>query len=72
MLLSLTGCAHYAPEPLTDASDILAAPDARYLVRPYGAEAGDSTQVIDLSAPLSDDAIAALAVTAAVPLSTAS
>lgn len=64
LLLSLTGCTHYAPEPLTEASEILATPDARYLVRSYGTEAGHSTQVIDLSAPLNEDAIATLAVTA--------
>ncbi|ODT94253.1 MAG: hypothetical protein ABS86_00380 [Sphingobium sp. SCN 64-10] len=64
LVLSLTGCTHYAPEPLTEASDILAKPDSRYLVRSYGTEAGHSTQVIDLSAPLREDAIATLAVTA--------
>lgn len=64
LLLSLTGCAHYAPQPLTDAPDVLATPDARLLVRSYGEMSGPSTQVIDLSGPLSEDAIAALAVMA--------
>lgn len=64
LLLSLTGCAHYAPDPLTDTPDILATPDARPMVGSYSAIAAPSTQAIDLSAPLGEDAIAALAVMA--------
>jgi outer membrane protein TolC len=64
LLLSLAGCAHYVPEPLTDKPGILATPDARLLVRPFTAMPGPATLTIDLSAPLSEDAIAALAVTA--------
>ncbi|MFD1103846.1 TolC family protein [Sphingobium olei] len=64
LFLLLAGCAHYTPDPLTNTPDILAAPDARLLVRSYGAMPGSVTQSIDLSAPLSEDAIAALVVTA--------
>lgn len=62
-LLSLAGCAHYAPEPLIETPDVLAAPDMRLLVGAYGAASGPDTQAINLSAPLSAGAIAALAVT---------
>ncbi|MBZ9646920.1 TolC family protein [Sphingobium sp. 3R8] len=63
-MLMMTGCAHYAPEPLIDTPDILAAPAAVSLVRPYGRASSPPTQAINLSAPLDEDAIAALAVTA--------
>lgn len=64
LFLSLASCAHYAPEPLTDTPDILAAPDAVLLVRAYGAMSGPATQTINLAAPLGENAIAALAVMA--------
>jgi outer membrane protein TolC len=64
LLLSLTGCAHYAAKPLTETQDMLAVPGTRLLVRSYGTTSGPSTQTIDLSLPLSEEAIAALAVTA--------
>lgn len=66
LILSLTGCAHYAPDPLDGGKGALAQPETTFLVRPYGLGSGNSAQTlaIDLSAPLSDQAIAAIAVMA--------
>ena len=60
----LAGCASYAPRPLTAPSDVLAAPDpailsvdATKIDRPYL-----TPQPIDLSAPLTPNALAVIAV----------
>lgn len=60
----LTGCASYAPKPLAAPSDVLAAPDpailsadAAKIDRPFL-----SPQPIDLSAPLTPNALAVIAV----------
>jgi outer membrane protein TolC len=63
LLLSSTGCTHYTAEPLTDAPAMLAEPVGG-LIRSYDPAFGPSNRMIDLSRPLSEDAIAAIAVMA--------
>lgn len=66
LLLSLAGCTHYAADPLASRPDTLAQPSETMFVRPYGAPTDGMTRdmAIDLSAPLTEEAIAALAVMA--------
>ncbi|MEJ7933894.1 TolC family protein [Sphingobium sp. AN558] len=58
---ALGGCVHYAPDPLSAVMKAAPLPSDPIFVRGYGG-AGDSKLAIDLGAPLSEAAIASLAV----------